>query len=118
MITTKGVSNNYEFSLLEVEFTRKMNKTQNWAFNIRQKIANIQVGICLKSIAKENNFSGAIIDWRQPGYGYYLIGSDGWCDSHSSKEFNRVNKSFLFGVGDMIFVEYDPIGCRLRFRKN
>jgi hypothetical protein len=35
MITTKDVSNNYEFSLLEVEFTRKMNKTQNWAFNIR-----------------------------------------------------------------------------------
>ena len=29
-----------------------------------------------------------------------------------------MNKSFKFGVNDVIYVEYDPINLKLRFSKN
>ena len=47
-----------------------------------------------------------------------MINSSGWCFSHSEKEFNGVVKSFKFGDGDVIYIEYDPIESKLRFSKN
>mgnify|MGYP003507549902 CR=1 FL=1 len=36
----------------------------------------------------------------------------------SNSEQHRVFKSFSFGVGDTIYIEYDPFASKLRFRKN
>lgn len=51
-------------------------------------------------------------------HGSYIINAGGYCWSHSSKVFNRVDKSFKFNQGDTIFMEYDPINWVLRFRRN
>ena len=55
---------------------------------------------------------------KETDHGLYMIGSDGYCNSHSQKEFNCVIKKFKFGFNDVIYVEYDPINLKLRFSKN
>ena len=47
-----------------------------------------------------------------------MISSGGYCYSHSEKEFNHVFKSFKFGEGDVIYIEYDSIESKLKFSKN
>ena len=64
------------------------------------------------------NFNDKDIKWSQTGHGLYMIRSGGYCNSHSQKEFNDVYKSFKFGKGDVIYIEYDPIESKLRFSKN
>jgi len=48
----------------------------------------------------------------------YLIGSDGFSNSHSHKEFNSVVIPFVFGQGDTIFIEYDFVLNKLKFIKS
>ena len=64
------------------------------------------------------NFNSQNLNWKETGHGLYMIGSGGSCYSHSQKEFNNVDKSFRFGVNDVIYVEYDPINLKLRLSKN
>ena len=52
---------------------------------------------------------------KETDHGLYMIGSDGYCNSHSQKEFNCAFKSFEFVENDLINVEYDPIDKMLRF---
>ena len=78
----------------------------------------IKLGVCLKSKMIKYNFNDEIINWKETGHGLYMIHSNGVCYSHSQKEFNSVFKSFKFGSGDVIFIEYDPIESKLRFRLN
>lgn len=51
-------------------------------------------------------------------HGMYVIKSDGYGFSHSNPKDNVSFINFSFGKGDVIFVEYDPIEGKLRFRKN
>lgn len=48
----------------------------------------------------------------------YFISSNGIAFSTSNNQYKNVNKIFTFNEGDLIYVEYDPIDWRLRFRKN
>ena len=81
-------------------------------------IDRIYLGVCLKSKMLNYNFNDKNINLNETGHGLYMIQSDGFCLSHSQKEFNNVWKSFKFGVNDVIYVEYDPIDKKLRFSKN
>ena len=58
------------------------------------------------------------MNWDGTGHGLYMIGSNGYCWSHSQEEFNNVWESFEFGENDVIYVEYDPIYKKLKFSKN
>ena len=78
----------------------------------------IYMGVCLKSKMINYDFNSKNMKGNEKGHGLYMIDSRGLCYSHSQKEFNRVNKSFKFGVNDVIYVEYDPIDLKLRFIKN
>lgn len=46
------------------------------------------------------------------------MSSDRTVYSHSFKEYNEVKRGFEFVQGDVVYMEYDPIGWKLRFRKN
>jgi len=72
----------------------------------------------LKSKMLNYNFNDKNIITRETGHGLYMISSIRWCFSHSEEEFNAEVKSFDFGDGDVIYIEYDPIKCKLRFSKN
>lgn len=52
------------------------------------------------------------------GHGSYLISTNGYTWSHSIKEFNSAFKCFQFTVNDIVYIEYDPLNLKLRFRKN
>jgi len=47
-----------------------------------------------------------------------LISSEGFSYSQSNQEFEDAQRSFKFIEGDIIFIEYDPEGKILRFRRN
>jgi hypothetical protein len=47
-----------------------------------------------------------------------MISNNGYCWSNSAIDFNSTNKSFTFQLGDTIYIEYDRVGKKLRFRKN
>ena len=66
----------------------------------------------------EYKFNAQNMKRRETGHGLYLISSNGWCYSHSQKEFKDVFTSFYFDDGDVIYIEYDPIDRKLRFWKN
>ena len=76
------------------------------------------MGICLKNQMLRYDFISQNINWRETGHGLYFIGSGRGCYSHSEKDFNYLQKSFKFDVGDVIIIEYDPINKKLRFNKN
>jgi hypothetical protein len=47
-------------------------------------------------------------DYNNLGHGSYLISCNGYSWSHSKKEDNIVNNTFVFAAGDIITVEFDP----------
>ena len=47
-----------------------------------------------------------------------MISTNGYSWSHSVKEFNSAFKTFQFTTNDTVYIEYDPIKNKLRFRKN
>lgn len=75
----------------------------------------IGVGICLRNQIKNANY---FFNYTNIGHGSYLISSNGYSWSHSVKELNSASKTFQFTVNDIVYLEYDPKECKLRFRKN
>lgn len=75
----------------------------------------VGVGMCLKNSIKTANYH---FNYTNIGHGSYLISTNGYTWSHSVKEFNSAFKTFQFTVNDTVFIEYDPIALKLRFRKN
>ena len=78
----------------------------------------ILLGICLKSKMLNYNFNDKNMNWNQTGHGLYVISFWGGFYSHSQRRFYSVSKSFNFGTGDVIYIEYDPIDKKLRYSKN
>ena len=71
--------------------------------------------MCLKNVIVKANYH---FNYTSIGHGSYLISTNGYSWSHSIKEFNSAYKTFQFTVNDTVFMEYDPIAGKLRFRKN
>lgn len=90
-------------------------KKMNWGIKIKKFTGWIGLGICLKNIIKNANYH---FNYNNIGHGSYLISSNGYSWSHSVKEFNSASKTFHFTVNDIIYMEFDPIEKKLRFRKN
>jgi hypothetical protein len=72
----------------------KVNKLKGW----------IGVGICLKEAIVK---AGYKFNYTMPFHGSYLVSANGYSWSHSQPESNSSCKSFTFGEGDTVFVEYD-----------
>jgi len=104
--------------LLDASFTKTLKLKQSWALKTNKYTGGIRLGVCLKSQIQKYNFNGKNISWGEIGHGFYLIGKNGTCHSHSQKEFNHVLKSFEFVEGDLIECEYDPNDHKLIFAKN
>ena len=90
-------------------------KKINWGIKVKKFVGWIGLGICLKNIIKNANYH---FNYNNIGHGSYLVSSNGYSWSHSVKEFNSAAKTFHFTVNDIIYMEYDPMDKKLRFRKN
>lgn len=75
----------------------------------------VGVGICLKNLIKTANYH---FNYSNIGHGSYLISTNGYTWSHSVKEFNSSSKCFNFTTNDTVFIEFDLINLKIRFRKN
>ena len=117
IVTLKYYTDYFEFCLLNASFSNKLKFKQSWALRINKIKDLISLGVCLKS-KMNNTLNKHNIKWEETDHGLYTIESNGYCYSHSEKEFNWVDKSFEFADGDVIFIEYDPIDRKLRFSKN
>jgi len=85
-----------------------------FAFQVKN-IANwIGFGVCLKNVLENKAFK---FDYNSIGHGAYMISSNGYSWSHSSKEDNMANKSFLFANEDVIVCLFDPVKKQLTFKK-
>ena len=90
-------------------------KKYQWGIKVKKFAGWVGVGICLKNAIVKANYH---FNYTNIGHGSYLISTNGYSWSHSVKEFNSAYKTFQFTVNDTVFMEYDPIGGKLRFRKN
>lgn len=90
-------------------------KKQCWGIKIKKFVGWIGLGICLRNSIKNANYH---FNYTNIGHGSYLISSNGYSWSHSTKELNSAFKTFQFAVNDTVYVEYDPENSLLRFRKN
>jgi len=91
---------------------------QCWGIKIKKRMCGIDIGICLKNVLEKSQFNVNYFKWKDIGHGCYLVSSDRTVYSHSFKDNNEVKRGFDFVQGDVVYVEYDPIGWKLRFRKN
>jgi len=82
---------------------------------VKKFVGWVGVGICLKNCIKNANYH---FNYTNIGHGSYLISTNGYTWSHSVKEFNSALKTFPFTTNDTVYIEFDPINCKLRFRKN
>lgn len=87
----------------------------NWGLRIIKFVGWVGIGICLKNAIVKANYH---FNYNNIGHGSYLISSNGYSWSHSVKEFNSAFKTFQFNINDIVYLEYDPIELKLRFRKN
>lgn len=104
--------------MLNDPIIQSVKRKKYWGIQIKKLTGFIYLGISLKEKLKKNGFTDENINWDELGHGNYLISSNGYCNSHSSEEFNNVCKSFSFHEGDVIEMEYDPITWSLTFKKN
>ncbi|KAL4436299.1 hypothetical protein ABPG74_015890 [Tetrahymena malaccensis] len=110
----QGSNQNYEnrFALLEPELS--MEHPTRFAFQVKH-IANwIGFGVCLKNVLEKKAYK---FEYNNTGHGAYLISSNGYSWSHSSKEDNMANKSFVFSNDDIIICEFDYTKKLLTFKK-
>lgn len=91
------------------------NKTVQWGVRVKKFVGWCGVGICLKNLIKTANYH---FNYSNIGHGSYLISTNGYTWSHSIKEFNSSSKCFSFTNNDIVYIEFDPINLKLRFRKN
>lgn len=69
----------------------------------------------LKNVITKANF---MFNYSSIGHGSYMISNNGYSWSHSAPEFNSAHKTFHYAVNDIVYMEYDKINKKLRFRKN
>lgn len=86
-----------------------------WGIKVVKFVGWIGIGICLQKQISKANFH---FHYTNTGHGSYLISTNGYSWSHSVKEFNSAFKSFQFNVNDTVYVQYDPVEKKLRFKKN
>jgi len=86
-----------------------------WGIKVKKFVGWVGLGICLKNMIKGANYH---FNYTNIGHGSYLISSNGYSWSHSTKDFNSAFKTFQFTVNDIVYIEYDPKDNKLRFRKN
>ena len=72
-----------EFCLLNASFSNTLKHKQSWAIQINKNKYGIDLGVCLKSKMINYNFNSENINWYEIGHGLYMIGSGGYCYSHS-----------------------------------
>ncbi|EGR30403.1 hypothetical protein IMG5_133020 [Ichthyophthirius multifiliis] len=115
LIATQSINqdNDCRFALLEPKLS--LNQQTKFAFTFKSLNAWIGIGICLRNILQKNNFK---FDNINLGNGCYMISSNGQCWSHSSKEDNKIFKSFVFKQDDVVLGIYDPVNKQIRFKKN
>lgn len=86
-----------------------------WGIKVKKFAGWVGVGICLRSLIEKANYH---FNYTNIGHGSYLISSNGYSWSHSTKEMNSAFKTFQFTTNDIVYLEFDPIDNKLRFRKN
>jgi len=86
-----------------------------WGIKVLKFVGWIGVGMCLKNVISKANF---FFNYTTIGHGSYMISNNGYSWSHSATEFNSAHKTFHYGPNDIIYLEYDRIAKKLRFRKN
>ena len=107
-------SSGQRFILMDRDLSNS-SKKKVWGIKIIKFGGWIGVGISLRNIIKTANYN---FNYTTLGHGSYLISTNGYSWSHSVKEFNSSFKCFTFAVGDIVYIEYDPLAGKLRFRKN
>ena len=86
-----------------------------WGIKIIKFVGWIGVGMSLKNVITKANF---MFNYSSIGHGSYMISNNGYSWSHSAPEFNSAHKTFPYTVNDIVYMEYDKINKKLRFRKN
>lgn len=86
-----------------------------WGLKVIKFVGWVGVGICLKNVITKANY---YFNYSATGHGSYMISNNGYSWSHSDSTFNSAHKTFNFSVGDIVYVEYDKLAKKLRFRKN
>lgn len=61
----------------------------------------------MKKAFQNSGFNDKGIDWTNIGHGCYAINSNGWAFSHKMENVNNQQRSFMFDIGDVIFMEYE-----------
>ena len=114
-VAVQNSNQNYEnrFVLLEPELS--LERPTRFAFQVKHISNWIGFGICLKNTLEKKAFK---FDYNNINHGGYLISSNGYSWSHSSKEDNMANKSFLFTNEDIIICEFDYVKKTLIFKKH
>ena len=107
-------SSGQRFILMEQDLS-KSSKKKTWGIKIKKLGGWIGVGISLKSQIVGSNFN---FHYTTIGHGSYLISTNGYSWSHSVKEYNSALKCFTFAIGDTVYIEYNPLLGKLKFRKN
>lgn len=83
-----------------------MKKTNIWGIKIVKISGWVGIGISLKNTLIKANYH---FNYTNIGHGSYLISNNGYSWSHSNKDFNSAYKSFPFAVGDIVYLEYNPM---------
>jgi hypothetical protein len=112
---TATESSGQRFILMEPGLNDGTLRKKNWGIRVKKFGGWIGIGISMQGLIKAANFH---FNYTVIGHGSYLISSNGYSWSHSVKEFNSAFKSFNFVVNDIVYIEYDPVALKLRFRKN
>jgi hypothetical protein len=112
---TATESSGQRFILMEQGLNDGTMRKKNWGIRIKKFGGWVGIGISLQALIKTANYH---FNYTVIGHGSYLISSNGYSWSHSVKEFNSAFKCFSFVVNDIVYIEYDPVALKLRFRKN
>ncbi|EGR28180.1 hypothetical protein IMG5_181090 [Ichthyophthirius multifiliis] len=110
---TQNQDGENRFALLEPVL--QLNKTAKFAFQVKNTTSWVGLGICLKNILQKRNFK---FDYNNTGNGTYLVSSNGYTWSHSSKDDNRQRKGFGFENDSVVICIFDPVKKVIRFKKH
>lgn len=101
------------FALMEPQLS--MTVRRRWSLRVHELREWIGVGVGHPSILMAEKYE---FDVNSLGHGYYMISHNGFTWSHDNANEQCKQRSFTFGTGDVINIEFDPLARKVRFTKN